>query len=251
MRQLGEKRNVPDKLIDSWIYKIKDVEIPRLDYQKADPDDPLEERKHRSFDEKFKPARERIRNKIVTIKVWLVKRTLESEEAPHPLESATLKVTCPELDLKLEGTDVQLLKDAMWSMLDQKFEITWERYYVVEVVKTHPYNGDGTGLEIIYRDVYKGTTHDGKHLMKVWRGYEQKIEAWPGAFKDSDGKILATIEANDENKAALEEFCSRMDLLRGMLAEFLKPEVILKNLTDLTSLKLLPQPEKNVLMEGA
>src|SRR5262252_8217521 len=100
-KQLGETRNVPDKQIDTWIYKVKDVEIDRLDYDKGDPDDPMEKKRSRTFDEKFHPARERVRNKLVTIKIYMVKRTVESEEPPHPLQDTKLIAVCPELDIKL------------------------------------------------------------------------------------------------------------------------------------------------------
>lgn len=239
---MGETRNVPEKLIDTWTYKVKDVTIDRLDYVEAE--DPANDERERR--ERYAPRKERITNKAVTINIYAVKRTTQSEEPPHPLDTITLLVKCPELNLKLEGTDIAALKDALWSMLDKKFEIKWEQYYLVEVNETRIYHGSGKGLEIVYDDVYKGTTWDGKNLLRRWRGYEYKIEVWPGAFKDEHGKVMACIPVNEENSAALKEFCARIGVLREKLADFLKPDVIQQNLARLAGLRLLPPVPKQV-----
>ncbi len=245
MAKIGETRNLPDKLIDTWTYKVKDVELDTLERVPQEGEDP--ENAHfapdkRDFDERLKRAKKKVVNKHVTVNVYMVKRTEQSEEPPHPLNTATLLIRCNELNIKIEGTDIVAMKDAMWSMLDKKFEIQWERYYQVQVNKSRVYGGDGTGLEIVYDDVYKGTTWNGKHLLKRWRGHEYRIDVWPGAFKDENGKVMACIPATEENRVALKEFCARVDVLRGMLADFLRPDVIAENLARLSCCNLLPPP---------
>ena len=244
MPRLGDTRCVPEKLIDTWTYKVKDVEIERLEHvDNPDKDHKPWHKDERTFDEKYKRTKERIVNKVVTVKVFMQKRTEQSEEPPHPLEKVKLEVRCPELKITLEGTDVEALRAAMWGMLDKQFEIKWERFYRVVVSKPTVYNGDGTGLEVSYDDVYKGTTWDGKLLLRRWRGHDFQIDPWPGAFKDDDGKISACIPATDENREALKEFCRRVDILRQKLADFLKPDVIQENLLRLAGCALLPAPE--------
>jgi hypothetical protein len=238
MAKLGERRCVPDKLIDTWTYKVKDVEIETLEWQEPEDGDHMKD--EREFDDKYKRGKKRIRDKLVTVNVYMVKRTEQSEEAPHPLKDATLIVKCPELGIKVEGTDIGALKDTMWSMLDEKYEISWERFYQVQVQETRIYGGDGTGLEIVYDDVYRGKTWDGKMLIKRWRGHEFKIDVWPGAFKDEKGKVMACIPATEENRQALKEFCKRTEALRKLLADFLRPEVIQQNLARLAGCNLLP-----------
>ena len=252
-RRLGERRNVPEKLIDSWTYKVKDVDLEKLEYvpltgEEAEDIKLGSGRDERSFDEKYHRVKEKVRNKVVTVNVYMVKTTEQSEEPPHPLRTVGIIIKVPELGIKIEGTDVAAMKDAVWSMLDKKFEIQWERYYRVQVRKCRVYDGDGTGMEISYDDVYKGTTWDGKNLLKRWRGHEFRIEPWPGAFKDEQGKVMACIEATDANRAALEEFCRRVDVLRDKLAEFLRPDVIQQNLAALAGCALLPPapPETEV-----
>ena len=243
MAKLGDTRHLPGKLIDTWTYKVKDIELDTMEWQ--EPEDGNHMKDERPSDEKYKRGKRRIKNKLVTVNVYMIKRTEQSEEAPHPLRDATLLVRCPELEIKIEGTDIVALKDAMWSMLDEKYEIKWERYYQVQVQKGY-IHGDGTGMDIVYDDVYKGTTWDGKHLIKRWRGHEFKIDVWPGAFKDDNGKVMACIEATDENLTAVKEFCRRVDLLREKLAEFLKPDVIQQNLAQMASMALLPPVPKEI-----
>lgn len=241
MAKLGEKRHIPRRLVDSWTYKVKDVEIERLDF--IPPEDGDYRGDERDFDEKHNRHKEHIKNKLVTVNVYMIKTSRQSEEPPHPLDTVRMEIDCPELSIKIDGTDIEAMKDTMWSMLDKKFEITWERYYQVEVIKSRIWSEkDGVGMEIVYSDIYKGTTWDGKPLLKRWRGHNYHIEPWPGAFKDENGKVMACIPATEQNKAALEEFCARVDTLREKLADFLRPDVIQENLLRLAACALLPAP---------
>jgi hypothetical protein len=242
MTKLGEQRHIPKKLIDSWTYKVKDVDIERLDY--VTPEDG-EGSGDRQFEDKYRSRTEKVKNKLVTVNVFIIKTARQSEEPPHPLDTVRMTVECPELQITIEGTDIVAMKDAMWSMLDKKFEIAWERYYQVQVEKARIYSEhDGTAIQVIWSDIYKGKTWDGKRLLRRWRGHSYEIEPWPGAFQDENGKTMACIPATEENRAALNEFCARVDLLREKLADFLRPDVIQQNLQRLSACALLPTPKK-------
>jgi hypothetical protein len=241
-RPLGDRRHIPYKVIDTWIYKVKDVTLDRMDYI------PPEDRNHtsdkRSHEDKYARTQERVINKTVKLELRLEKTSRQSEEPPHPTDTVKFELVCDELNFKLEGTDIEVLKATMWGKLDKKFEVKWERYYLVEIVPARMWGGaDGTGFELRYHDVYKGTTWDGKLLMKKWSGHEEKIQTWPGAFKNDGGKVIACIEANETNREALKQFGKRIDMLREKLAEFLRPETIMQTLTNLAALKLLPPAE--------
>jgi hypothetical protein len=151
-------------------------------------------------------------------------------------------ITCDEPKFKFGGTDIEQLRYAAWDMLDQKYTIKWENYFLVQVQPERIFDGTGSGLSFSYKHVYKGTTWDGKELMKdfAWRG-EPKISAWPGRFTDKAGKSIACIPDTDENRHALEEFAKRIDTLRGMIRDTLRPETIMQTLQNLTGLALLPQ----------
>lgn len=242
MAKIGQQRNVPDKVIDTWYYKVKDIELDRLDYV---PEDEVEAGDS-SFqftegDAAYREVKTRVTDKLVKVEVRLLKKTKQSLEPPHPLDSVTVEVVCPELEIKLTGTDVEALRSVMWSKLDEVFKITWERYYLVNLNRTHPYEGLGTGLELCYRHVDKGTTHDGKVLMRIRRGSDgEKIELWPGTFKDKRGNVIACIQATEANTFAMEEFARRIDLLRTRLQEFLLPENIQGTLANMAGLTMLP-----------
>jgi len=246
-RELGSSRHNPYKLIDTWVYKVKDVEIERLDYVSPEDEDKDERgRDQRKHIDRHERRKERIKNKIVKIELRMEKQTEQSEEPPHPTRNVSFELVCQELDIKMEGTDIEVLRQAMWGALDKKFEVKWEHFFLVEIDQQRPWGGgDGTGLIFSYKGVYRGTTWDGKFLMKEWSGHEMKIKVWPGAFTDSGGKIIACIEDNEMNRAALDEFSKRIDELRKRLAEFLTPERIMQTLTNLAGVALLPPVPKN------
>lgn len=234
-RELGETRHQKYRLIDTWIYKVKDVELDTMDHEERDEDDP------RSTKERAFVKKERIVNKVVKIELRMEKETKQSEEPPHPTKSVRFEVCCPELSVKIEGTDIEALRAGMWDCLDKRFQIKWEKYYKVEVKRAHIWGGIGEGLEVIYDDVWKGTTWDGKILLRQWDHHrDYKIKPWPGAFRDEKGDVMACIPATKENEDALKEFCKRIAVLRDKLAEFLKPERIQATLTNLAGLALLP-----------
>ena len=216
--ELGDRRHQPGKVIDSWVYKVKDVELEQLEHV------PEEERREGAPP---KIARERVVNRIVNVEIRMEKTTVQSEEPPHPLDTVKLYAVCKELHIGIEGTDVELLRSVMWSMLDARFEIKWARYFLVKVDKQRVYSGTGTALAVSYDDIYRGVTHDGKLLMKIWKhGSTYKIEKWPGEFKQADGNVLACILATQANEDALREFVRRTDLLREKMQEFLRPDKI-------------------------
>jgi hypothetical protein len=234
--RLGDKRHIPSKVIDTWVYKVKDVELERMEYiPEEEREDPLV---------KTRVQRERVVNKIVTIEVRLEKKTKQTEEAPHPLDTVSFTVVCKELDIEMRGTDIEALRAAMWSKLDTQFEIKWERYFLVDVDQSRPFTGLGTGLTVSYDTVYKGTTWDGKLLLRRWSYRDERIELWPGEFRVKGNRVIACIPGTDANEESLKEFVRRVDLLREKLQDFLRPDQILQTLANLRGFNLLPAPER-------
>lgn len=252
-RRIGETRHNPYKVVDTWVYKVKDVEIDRLDYVEPEEGDEDERgRDQRKHIDRHEHRKERIKNKVVAIELRMEKRTEQSEEPPHPTKDVHFELVCKELDIKMEGTDIEALRQAMWGVLDKKFEVKWEHFFLVEIDQHRPWGGgDGTGLTFSYKGVYRGTTWDGKYLMKEWDGHDMKIKVWPGEFTDRGGKIIACIPDNEMNRAALDEFSKRIDELRKRLAEFLTPERIMDTLTNLAGMALLPPVTKELTDEKA
>jgi hypothetical protein len=241
-RRLGSTRHVPERVIDTWYYKVKDVEIERNEY--IEPEDGDHGHDEREDHEKHVVKGERIVNKTVKIELILHKKTSQSEEPPHPTESVEFEVKCEELKLNMTGTDIEALRAGMWDQLDAKFDIKWEQFYLVTVSPTRGWNGAaGTGILFEYDNVWRGTTWDGKLLMKKYDSHEFKIKPWPGEFTDKGGKVIACIPVNEMNTLALQNFSDRMDKMREVMADFLRPEKIMQTLADLSGhLPFLPAP---------
>jgi len=244
-RRIGSTRHVPERVIDTWYYKVKDVEFETNEF--IEPKDGDYEHDEREEHEKYKEKKERVVNKTVKIELVLEKSTSQSEEPPHPTESVKFIVRCAELKLEMEGTDIECLRAAMWDRLDEKFDIKWEHFYLVTISETRGWSGsDGTGILFEYDTVSKGTTWQGRLLMKRYENREFVIKPWPGEFTDKGGKVIACIPVNDMNTAALENFSERMNQMRKVMAEFLRPEMIMKTLSDLSGhLPFLPAPSTN------
>lgn len=247
--RIGDKRHVPHRVIDTWIYKVKDVEFETRDYVESDEEGPGPDERPQS--ERYEMQKKRVKNKLITMQLILHKKNTHSEEPPHPTEEVHFEVKCKEIDVTMEGTDIEALRAAAWDFLDKKFQIKWEYYYLVKVEHNRPWRADGTGMVFSYDGVYKGTTWDGKLLLKQYEGSKFKIKVWPGEFTDNGGNIIACIPANDLNKAALEEFCRRMDEMRKVMADYLRPARILQTLADLSGqLPFLPAPQPETKSES-
>lgn len=216
------------KLVDSWVYEVKDLRMELVEFDR---------------DTEKKKKVKRVFNKKIVLEVRIHKYTENSEDPPFPVSAVEFSVTNKELQIEMTGTDIESLRRAAFAKLDEKFAIKWESYYLVKVERARIYEGLGSGLEFSYSTVYKGTTWDGKFLLKTHRHTEEKIKPWPGVFKDERGSVMACIQDTPENTDALEEFSKRVDTLRKLLGQFLRPDVIMQTLRDMNQLALLPPIE--------
>ncbi len=169
---------------------------------------------------------------------------------PFPVKALWFELRCPSvLDgeakvLSFVGPDIEALRLAMWGALDDKFAVKWDYYYLVEVIIGRPYSSDGgTSVDFSYVGVWKGTAHDGTLLLKSMDGHEYTIKPWPGEFSDNGGKTKACIPATDENRIALESFSGRFKDVGNAMKDMLRPNMIMKTLSSLASVKYLPMPE--------
>lgn len=212
------------KLVDTWIYA----------YRGAPADFGVEEDKQPQL----------VQDKKVEFKVYIVKEQKALAEPPHLTAGVSFKVECEEPLLRLTGSDLEQLRQEAFARCNTHYSTEWERWYLVEVIHQSPYQGNGSGFILQYRDVERGVAWNGTVLLKDrdWnsRRYEEKISAWPGNFTSRGGKIIACIPATPENTAALKEFTKRIELLRGALEKMLTPDNIDTTLKRLSSMTLLP-----------
>lgn len=226
------------KLIDTWYYQYEGVEMQE------------QTRKTAAAEEEGLEADEAIQRDLrssatqikVAVKVFLHKKFQESDAPPLATKEVWFTVECEKPEFTLEGPDIEALRAAMWEKLDDHFKVKWERYYKVQM---SPGYGSGYGLQFEYASIDKGTAWDGTLLM---REYEYRngrvIRPWPGEFRDGQGMLLACIPATPENTRYLQEFGERIGALRRVLADFLRPDVIMKTLMNLNSVGLLPRAEE-------
>lgn len=233
-------------LIDTWIYSHKALEaLP------AGPADGSEGDEIPAID----PI---VRDKKVKVSVRLLKTTQTTDKPPHATSSVSLEAECRELGFKIEGTDVEALRRAVWARLDKAYEIRWSAWYLIHVQK--PYmvgSGSGSGVVVSWDIVSKGVAWDGTELLREWNNHRRhgeelyKVSPWPGAFRDKGGRVEACIPVNDRNTAALEEFAAKIDQLRKLMAEFLSPQNIEATLANLAGVAFLPPPDPDAQKEHA
>ncbi len=208
------------KLIDTWHYEYQGL-VQEEDGERD------EERHHV------------VKPKKVAIELRLIKH-FTGDTPPMAVKSVEFLLLCKDPHIHLRGTGIEQLRAAMWDRLDKRFKTKWESYYLVTVSATAFYEGIGTGLEFCFRGVDRGVAWDGTLLLREYRSYRgEVIEPWPGEFRDREGRAIACIPATDVNRAALEEFSKKIDEMRERLAEFLRPEHIVKTLANLNGMQLL------------
>lgn len=228
-------KSIPDRKIDTWYYDVKDLTVPIDEDGEAEDPDELE-------NTGASPAGSKVITKKVEVSLYLVKDTAASDTPPYPLKEASFRVVCKEPNFDFHGTDIESLRAAAWASLDKKYEVQWNAYYLVTVDHAHGYSGVSTGLTFSYNTVYKGITWDGKLLLKDYDSFHRHavIKPWPGAFTDKGGKAIACIPHSETNEAALEEFAKRVNKLRELMKDYLRPDRIADTLANLSGLALLP-----------
>ncbi len=220
-------RQTQGKLVDTWIYAYKGVSMMEEDHD----------------DERESHAK-LVKDQRVEVKVYLRKESKELDAPPHGTKAVLFYITCDAPRIRLEGTDVEALRAAVWGLCDAHYEVKWQKYYLVRIGTGFIYDGLGAGLDFIYKDVYKGVTPEGKELLreldKNGRTYGYKISPWPGQFTDKDDQVMACLPATEANTRALEEFARRILALRERIVDLVRPETIQQTLANLSTNTLLP-----------
>lgn len=223
-RQKSSNEGSGGKLLDTWIYEYQGL----TEYGNGPEGE----------------TRKSVEAKKVEVELRLIKKFADSAEPPLATKEVSFVVVCKEADIKLAGTDIEALRTAMWEKLGKRYEVKWERYYLVRIRPESPYEGIGTGFTFSYDWVEKGTAWDGTLLLRERQRFRggDRISPWPGTFRDKNGQVMACIPETPENTKALKEFRERIDALRELLAGFLRPEQIMHTLANLNGNSLLPAP---------
>lgn len=201
------------------------------------------EGEHADEDDEKKPL-PLVRDQKCKIVVYLVSKLKETDSPPHETGESYFRLECDAPKFRLEGTDIELLRKEAFGRCNEHYATKWEPFFIVEVRRVGFSNGYGTDIDFCYRDCWKGTAHDGTLLLKdrEWGGRDEKITAWPGEFRDREGKVIACIPKTPANKASLEQFTGKIDQIRDALAAMLRPENIMFTLLHQDRLALKGPP---------
>jgi hypothetical protein len=237
-----------EKKVDTWWFNLQDL----LDKQ-------VQKHPGSEAEEGEEPETiSRVDERKIPVEVFMAKEMDEAKTPPHPVDKVWFVVKCKQSQYKvnftIEGPDITCLKDQAWSLLDERFEIEWFEYYLVTISPARIYEGQGDGLELSYKSVWKGITWEGKVLLKEYhrgRDYDDnyRIKPWPGKFTERDGTVIACIPENDMTKSALDEFCKKIVMVREALEKMVTPEAIMHTLTNISGLKLLQAANDQVAQE--
>ena len=198
----------------------------------------------------------RTNDRKVAVDVYLLKSTdnEDCDSPPYPAYKIEMALVCEEammeyggekVPLRFQGSDIELLRKAMWGALDARFATQWEDWYLVSVMGKKSWDSDdGTAINVTYETVEKGIMHDGVLVLRKTKYQAHEILPWPESFEDDDGNPIACIPATEENTKLLNVFSERVKEVEKGIREMLKPKAITETLRKMPELsRLLPSGE--------
>lgn len=237
-------------LIDTWHWKYQGVEAalsPHLRGEEAEPH--VAEGQMESSEDKRDQL---VKEQVLAIEVRMLKK-LSDEQIPRTVKGVEFKVSCKALGISLIGTDIEILRTALWSKLEIAHEIKWEKWYLVQIASANSFKGDlEVGFALSQNTIYRGVAKDGTILMREYdrgRTYGPwRYKPWPGAYQDKGGHVIACIPGTSANDDALDEFRDRIRALQKKISDLVKPEAILATLANLAGIGL-PAPDNKSVSE--
>lgn len=245
----GKSSNGKGVLVDVWHWTYKGVEADLSTHLRgrsatAETDDPLGEAPEQ--------APLLVKDQKVEIQLRLLKQFDQTDSAPASVRSVELAASNDTLGIYVQGTDIEVIRTAVWAKLEAEYRITWEEFLLVEIDReARYYRGRSEGFSLTTVTVWKGTARDGTQLLRELdtsrTSGPYKYRAWPGVYEDRNGRVVACIPATDANCDAMEQFRARIVELRTRLEDMVRPEVIFETLAGLAKSTLLPAPSDAAL----
>lgn len=236
-------------LVDTWYWTYKGVESElgkhlRGREAQEEGDDPLNEAPEQ--------APLLVKDQKVAIEVRLLKEFAQGDSVPASVKAVEFVAINKDLNLRVQGTDIEAIRVAVWSKLEAEFKIEWEPYLLIEIDREgRYYRGRSEGFSLTEITVYKGVARDGTVLLREYDSGRTssiyKYRPWPGEYQTTNGKVVACIPATKANEESMENFRARINELRQRLEDMVKPDVILQTLANLSASNLLPAPSESSL----
>jgi hypothetical protein len=186
--------------------------------------------------------RDKVIQKKVEIDLYMQKAFVTDTSKPTPASTRDIgfRLKCEETGDEVFGSDISVMIKDMRSKLDHRFRITWKRWFLVRIDPVRVFSAIGSGLELKWEDIERGEAYDGSILMRKYNSYADVnsskwvVSTWPENFIER-GKMIAAIEATEENEALLNNARVQVDVLRNKLVELLGPKMIMETLHRLAS----------------
>jgi hypothetical protein len=182
-------------------------------------------------------SRDTLIQKKVQIDLYMQKAFVTDTSKPTPASTKDIgfKLKCEETGDEVFGSDISVMIKDMRSKLDHRYRITWKRWFLVRIDPVRVHRATGSGLELSWEDIERGEAYDGSILMRKFNAYADVnsshwiVSTWPENFIER-GKMIAAIEATEENEALLNTARTQVDVLRNKLVELLGPKLIMETL---------------------
>lgn len=232
-------------LVKKWSWKYPGVKADLAPHLTGEDEDPIGPDGQMKRSEDKRPLL--VKDQVLDIEVRMLEKTAD-ESLPRTVNAVEFKLVCKALDISLVGSDIEVLRAAMWAKLEKAHEIKWEEWYLVQVAGAQSFKGSfEVGFALSQDTIWRGVAKDGTELMREFergRTYGPwRYKPWPGVYQDKGGHVIACIPATEVNKRALDEFRERIYALQERISDLVKPEVILDTLANLAGTGL-PAPVK-------
>jgi hypothetical protein len=182
-------------------------------------------------------SRDKVIQKKIAIDLYMQKAFVTDTSKPTPASTKDIgfRLKCEETGDEVFGCDISVMIKDIRSKLDHRFRIAWKRWFLVRIDPVRVYDASGSGLELKWEDIERGEAYDGSILMRKYNSYADVnaskwvVSTWPENFVER-GKMIAAIEATEENEALLNNARVQVDVLRNKLVELLGPKLIMETL---------------------
>jgi len=150
----------------------------------------------------------------------------------------------------IEHTDIDVIYQLVFGMLDEQHKIDWVRWVYVTVDEPYMSARDGTGMSVEWNFVYIAKLPDGRevHQNSMYGGYKiHDGRPQTGVIKNKHRgdreQTRSLIEDTEENLKALGLICDKLNEVRDKLMDFLSPGKIKKHIKGVAEM-LLTAPKE-------
>lgn len=176
--------------------------------------------------------------------------TFQTREVRFKIE---LPENAPGAPRTFEGTDIEILREAVFDYLDDQSEGSWTTYFRVVVAgsnRTWDKEDMSRELTISYDTIEVTKRSNGKWMYRE-EGYRSRYdyhdglpwESKEGRSRPRDDRSICYVLGTDENEEALKSFLKQIDTLREKISGFLTATPVITDFVNMAAQLALPAPK--------